>query len=126
MTYHLTITQKSAYLHAIVTGEHSKSNVVGFLRDVLRECVNRQCFKVLIEERLEGPSLGLLEVFEIVLGGNIETSGKLKAIAYIDVNADASLMKFVEDVAVNRAMPLRIFQTVPEAEKWLLASGLGE
>ena len=30
-------------------------------------------------------------------------------------------MKFVENVAVNRAIPLRIFPTVPEAEKWLLA-----
>ena len=123
MTYHLTITQKPAYLHAIVTGEQSKANVVGFLRDVLRECSDRHSDKVLIEERLEGPSLGLFEVFEIVFRGSIEAAGKLKAIGYVDVHADASLMNFVENVAVNRAMPLRIFQTVPEAEKWLLAMG---
>ena len=124
MTYQLTITQKPAYLHAIVTGEHSKANVVGFLRQVLRECAERQSVKVLIEERLEGPSLGLFEVFEIVLRGSIEASGKLKAIGYVDIHADASLMKFVENVAVNRAMPLRIFPTVPEAEKWLLDVGV--
>ena len=124
MTYHLTITQKPTYLHAIVSGEHSKANVVGSLRDVLRECADRHCFKVLIEERLEGPSLGLFEVFEIVFRGSVEASGKLKAIGYVDVHADASLMKFVENVAVNRAMPLRIFPTVPEAEKWLLDVGV--
>jgi hypothetical protein len=124
MTYHLTITQKPAYLHAVVTGEQSKANVVGFLRDVLRECADRHSDKVLIEERLEGPSLGLFEVFEIVFRGSIEAAGKLKAIGYVDVHADASLMNFVENVAVNRAMPLRIFHTVPEAEKWLLAKGV--
>jgi len=75
MTYHLTITQKPAYLHAIVTGGHSKANVVGFLRDVLRECADRHCFKVLIEERLEGPGLELLDVFKIVSRGSIEASG---------------------------------------------------
>ena len=123
MTYHLTITQKPTYLHAIVTGQHSKANVVGFLRDVLRECTDRQCSNVLIEERLDGPSLGMLEVFEIVFSGSIETSGKLKAIAYVDAHAEAGLMKFAEDVAVNRAMPLRVFTTVAEAEKWLLDDG---
>ena len=123
MTYHLTITQKPAYLHAIVSGQHSKANVVGFLRDVLRECTDRQCFKVLIEERLDGPSLGIVEVFEIVFSGSIEASGKLKAIAYVDARAEVKLMKFAEDVAVNRAMPLRVFATVAEAEKWLLDNG---
>jgi hypothetical protein len=28
-------------------------------------------------------------------------------------------MKFAEDAAVNRALPMRLFSTVAEAEKWL-------
>ena len=122
MTYHLTITQEPAYLHAIVTGVHSKANVGGFLRDVLRECADRHCFKVLIEERLEGPGLELLDVFKIVSRGSIEASGKLKAIAYVDAHVEAGLMKFAEDVAINRAIPLRLFTTVAEAEKWLITA----
>jgi hypothetical protein len=29
-------------------------------------------------------------------------------------------MQFAEDVAVNRGFPLKVFQTVNEAAKWLL------
>jgi len=78
---------------------------------------------VLIEERLEGPGLELLDVFAIVSRGSIEASGNLKAIAYVDAHAEAGLINFAEDVAVNRAMHLRVFTTVAEAEKWLLAYG---
>ena len=28
-------------------------------------------------------------------------------------------MQFAEDVAVNRAVPVRVFATVAEAERWL-------
>lgn len=30
-------------------------------------------------------------------------------------------MRFAEDVAVNRGIPVRVFRTVAGAEKWLLA-----
>jgi hypothetical protein len=43
----------------------------------------------------------------------------LAAIAYVDVNAQGSLMKFAEDVAVNRGVRVRVFGTVAEAERWL-------
>jgi hypothetical protein len=43
----------------------------------------------------------------------------LPAIAYVDVNAQGPLMKFAEDVAVNRGVRVRVFGTVAEAERWL-------
>jgi hypothetical protein len=52
MNYKVTFTQKSGFLHAIVTGQNTKENVQGYLKDVLRECMARQCVRVLIEERL--------------------------------------------------------------------------
>ena len=51
MSYQLRIIEKPAYLHAVVTGTNSLDNVVGYLKDLLRECEARQCYNVLIEDR---------------------------------------------------------------------------
>ena len=52
MPYQLTIVEKPTYLHAIVTGQNTMENVIGYLQDLLRECEARQRFNVLIEENL--------------------------------------------------------------------------
>jgi hypothetical protein len=120
MEYKLTIEQKPAYLHAIVSGRNSRENVASYLEEILRECAARKCTRVLIEERLEGPRLGTLDVFEIASEGSLRTFGILKSIAYVDVNAEGGLMHFAETVAVNRSVPVRVFPTVAEGEKWLV------
>src|SRR5436190_19799479 len=55
MSYQLTVTEKKNYLHAIVTGQNTREDVMGYLEEVLRECVSRNYSRVLIEERLDGP-----------------------------------------------------------------------
>ena len=125
MTYELTIDQKPTYLHAIVTGRNSSENVARYLEEILHECIARRCFRVLIEERLEGPRLGTLDVFAIASGGSSPALRMLKAIAYVDVNAESDLMQFAETVAVNRALPVTIFSSVADAEKWLVDEDRG-
>jgi hypothetical protein len=120
MTYKLSFAQKPGYLHTVVTGGNSKENVARYLTDVQRECMERACRRVLIEERLEGPRLGLLDVFDIAAEGRDRVDGQLPVMAYVDVNAAGTLMKFAEDVAVNRGINVRVFSTVADAEKWLL------
>ena len=119
MTYTLTIDQKPTYLHAIVTGRNTKENVVRYLEDVIRECRVRNCWSVLIEERLEGARLRTMDVFDIASQGDIRFAGMLRAMAYVDVNAEGDLMRFAEDVAVNRGLPVKVFSTVNDAEQWL-------
>jgi hypothetical protein len=123
MTYRLTITEKPTYLHAVVTGENTKENVAAYLEEVLRECGTRGCFRILIEERLEGPRLGTADVFALASEGSARALGAMKAIAYVDVNAQGGLMRFAETVAVNRAVPVTVFATVAEAEEWLRSQG---
>ncbi len=91
-----------------------------YLEHVRSECVSRDCYRVLIEERLEGPRLGTMDVFEIAEHGSIESMGVFQAIAYIDENATGDSMQFAETVARNRGIPIRVFSTVSDAEKWLL------
>lgn len=120
MTYKLTIHEKPTYLHVIVTGWNSKENVKQYLEEAIRECTNRGYFRVLIEERLDGPRLGTQDVFEIAAEASDKARGLLKAIAYVDINAEGDLMHFAETVAVNRALPVVVFSTVVGAEIWLL------
>jgi hypothetical protein len=126
MSYKLTMDQKPTYLHAVVTGRNSKENVMRYIEDIFRECTTRNCFRVLIEERLEGPRLQLLDVFDMVSKGSNRFRGRLQAMAYVDVNAEGQLMKFAEDVAVNRGFLVTVFSTVADAEKWLLRGRSGE
>lgn len=41
MLYTLTITQKPANLHAVVTGKNSVDKVIHYLDDIQRECITR-------------------------------------------------------------------------------------
>jgi hypothetical protein len=120
MTYKLTVDPKPSYLHIVVTGRNSRENVVRYLQETLRECAARNCFNVLIEERLVGPRLGTFEVFQIASVEGSKARGQMRAIAYVDVNAEGDSMQFAGTVAANRAVPVAVFSTVADAEKWLL------
>lgn len=119
MTYQLTITEKPSYLHAVVTGKNTLENVAGYLKDLLRECEARQCFNVLIEEKLEGRRLETWDVYQIASDNSTLARGFFRTVAYVDVNAGGELMKFAETVANNRGVPMRLFASVAEAEAWL-------
>jgi hypothetical protein len=119
MAFQVRIQERPTYLHFTVTGDNGLDSVAGYMEAVLRECTARQCFRVLIEERLEGPRLGTMQVFHLVSKGSERFRGVLQAMAFVDVNAAGDLMGFAENVAVNRAVPVRVFATVAAAEEWL-------
>ena len=73
MTYQLQIIERPTYLHAIVTGPNTVENVAGYLQDMLRECEARQCFNVLIEERLTGRRLETWDVYQIASSSAVQT-----------------------------------------------------
>jgi hypothetical protein len=125
MTYELKIDQKPTYLHAVVTGTNSREIVLRYTEEIGRECAARDCFRVLIEERLVGPRLGTMDVFEIVAEGSRRAKG-MQAIAFVDVNAKGDSMHFAETIAVNRFVPVAVFSAVADAEKWLTGEGGGE
>ena len=120
MTYKLTISKKADYLHAIITGQNNLENIKRYLQQIFHECKAADFSRLLIEERLEGPRLNTMEVFEIASEESRRAFGVFKAIAYVDINAEGDLMEFAENVAVNRALPVRTFATLAEAEKWLM------
>lgn len=123
MTYKLAIKQEPSYLHVVVTGLNSWENVQSYLAEIMRECMARRTYRVLIEERLEGPRLGTMDVYQIAAEGADRARGLFEAIAYVDANARGDQMKFAETVAVNRGLPVTVFASVDEARNWLLGMG---
>jgi hypothetical protein len=121
--YKLTIQQRSTYLHAIVTGRNSRENVERYLKELQAECIARGCSRLLLEERLEGPRLELIDVFKIASERSGSARGLFEAFAYVDANADGDSMHFAETIAVNRGLPVSVFSSVADAEKWLLNEG---
>ena len=91
----------------------------------MQECSARRCSRVLIEENLGGPRLGTMEVYALVTAGAKQLHGVLEALAFVDLNAEGGVMRFAEDLAVNRGIPVRVFRTVAGAEKWLALPGAG-
>lgn len=117
----LDVQHKTNYLHITVTGKNSPETVAAFLESILEECSVRQCQNILVEERLEGPRLNFSEIVQIASEASQQAVGKIQAFAYVDVNAEDDSMRFAELVARNRAMPVRVFSSVPEAEAWIKA-----
>jgi hypothetical protein len=118
MSYEISFVQKPDYLHVTVTGQNSKENVTAYLAEMRVECRKRDCFRILIEERLEGERLDAMEVFTIASEGSMSALGEFEVIAYVDVFA-GDLLEFTETVALNRGMPIAVFSSVEDAKQWL-------
>jgi hypothetical protein len=119
MTYKIAITQKPTHTHFFVTGENSLENSLAYIQDIHKECVAHNYKTILIEERLEGRRLGTMDLYDIAIKASEAYMGFYKAIAYVNVMTEKKTFSFIENLCVNRSLPLRAFPTVEEAEKWL-------
>ena len=118
MTYKIIIEQNPTYMHATITGANSRDTVSQYLHELQQECSKRDCFRVLIEECLEGPRLDAMEVFALVSEGSMNALGKFEAIAYVDQKM-GEMAEFAETIAVNRGIPVSVFENVDDAKGWL-------
>lgn len=125
MDYELTFEDRGSFLYVRVRGSNSPNAVAGYLADVVEECKRRDCRHVLIDERLEGPRLGVNEVFDVAAEGAMKAVGVLDALAYVDPKM-GSMADFAESVALNRGMPVRTFASIDAAEAWLLRQVSGQ
>ena len=122
--YELETQQHAGYLRFRVTGQNSAETVKKYMQDVVAICNERDCFRVLIDEQLEGDRLDVQQIFSLTSEGAMNALGIFQAIAYVDARM-GEMAKFAETVAVNRGMPLKVFTSVVEAERWLLRQNAG-
>lgn len=117
----ISIEYNGQYLLCRVTGTNSVDSVIRYLNDVHAAMEKHRCGKVLVVEHLEGPGLGLLEMYHIIRAAKKTILSLPHAIAYIDENPahDHRSLKFAETVALNRFINMRLFTRIDDAAVWL-------
>lgn len=116
--YRLELVVNSTYLHATVYGAHTPENALRFLQEVYQACIANRKDSVLLDMRLDGPTMGTSSIFSVVQ----ERSGagrELRRIAYVDAAREPEKAKFAETVARNRGVNVRLFESAEGARKWL-------
>lgn len=121
MNYSLTVEDRQTYLHFRVTGTNSVEVVRRYMFEIYTACVERRCSTILIEENLDGPGLGLTDIYNVVAEGSQRKSMPVLRVAYVDLNPahSATNLEFARTVALNRGLEVMVFATVAEAEQWL-------
>ena len=121
MEYLLTWEQKRGYLHFRIVGNNTAENVRRWVTEGLELCITHKCHKVLVEENLTGPSLGVGETFWIIDEGCRKACDIITDMAYIDANPthQKDMLEFSETVARNRGINMRVFSKVDDAVNWL-------
>jgi hypothetical protein len=118
MSYQVTFETCENFVGATVTGTNSRSVILEYMADILTECARQECFRVLIEERLDGPRLDVMDVFAVASEGSLKALGQFDTIAYVDEKM-GDMADFAETIAVNRGLPVAFFNDVESAKKWL-------
>ncbi len=117
--YQVTLEEKPTYLHAKVVGPRTPENAIRYLEEVYAACLRTGLSQVLLEMAFSGPSLGPSGILRVVSERSADGS-KLRKVAYVEASMDGlQRAKFAETVAINRAVNLRLFETVDEAVRWL-------
>jgi hypothetical protein len=119
MAHHLKVLEKPGYLHFIATGDNIPEDILGYLKEGLALCEGLKVKRILVEERLEGSRLGLLEIFPIAVEMAWRARSILEEVAFVEVNAENGLSNFAGKLAQARGLGIRVFDTVAEAERWL-------
>jgi len=124
-SYSVTIRSEGSYLPATVVGENGREAVLGYFREVREACRLRDCYRLRVEERLEGPRFGVEELQELMLQVATEAGVFYEAFAYVDVNATTDTIARVARQVVEPGAAVGVFATVAEAERWLRAKEKG-
>ncbi len=118
-SYESTIHEQPSYLHARVRGPRTPENAIRFLEEVYAACLRTGRTSVLLEMSFTGPSLGVSGVLKVIEARSADGS-KLHKIAYVEASPDGpGKAQFAETAAINRAVNVRLFDSVAQAARWL-------
>ena len=120
MSYHLSIEEHPAYVHARATGDMTPENALRFLVESNGACTARGKRRLLLEFGFTGPSLNGGSIYDIV-SARSSHGAVFERIAYVDVSSERNSehKRFAETIARNRGVNVRLFPSLEEARQWL-------
>jgi len=119
MSYSIRFEDRKEYLYVHVEGQDSLETSISYWQEVSRQAEADGFKKILIEEDLEG-QLTDLDIYQLTSDFLEMGLGKF-LIGFVDIREEnTNRIRFGELVATNRGIRGKIFETVDEAEAWLL------
>ena len=118
MDYQFFAFPHPTYVHVRASGANTPANALRFLEEAHAACIARGCDSLLIEQSLDGPSLGAGGIFKLVQS-RLDLALRLRRIAYVDTRGRDEGRQFVENMARNRGVNIRAFPTIEDAQRWL-------
>ena len=121
MSYSIRFEDRKDYLYAYVEGQDSLETSMNYMQEVADKALAGEFQKLLIEENLEG-QLKDFDMFQITSKFVDMGLAEIK-MGFVDLKEDHSIgNEFGELVATNRGVKVKIFNTVADAEAWLLGN----
>ena len=119
MAYQLTVEEHPNYVHVVAEGDRTPENAQRFLKDAFAACMRTGRTAVLLDMRLTGPALDYADILRVISERSAD-GARLRKVAYVQAFIpDPSRPAFAETVALNRAVPARLFPDVASAARWL-------
>jgi hypothetical protein len=119
--YNLEFEERTDYLYAYVSGDNHKLDIVRqYWSEIAEECRRTKCGKLLIVKNIK-EIISKTEMYQIA--SEVQGMGFFGIkIAFVDQYVEQyAVNKFGELVANNRSIYIKVFNTVEEAENWLLS-----
>jgi hypothetical protein len=119
--YNLSFELRGEYLYAYVEGPEDSLEISrSFWFKILRKCREHNLRKVLVEENL-AENTSSAEAYNLVNEMATWGFGNI-LVAFVDRQLEhQKINRFGELVACNRGLRVRVFDSVNDAEKWLLS-----
>lgn len=119
-SYTLEMEEREGYLYAVAGGQKLTAQIsAAYWNEIAERCFEKECNKILIEKNFAEP-VGPGEM--LLMADHL---GKLlpgRHIAFVDRFRHDDINELGKKLARNRQVMMQVFQTVAEAEKWLLAN----
>ena len=119
-SYTLEMEEREGYLYAVAGGQKLTAQIsAAYWNEIAERCFEKECNKILIEKNFAEP-VGPGEM--LLMADHL---GKLlpgRHIAFVDRFRHDDINELGKKLARNRHVMMQVFETVAEAEKWLLAN----
>jgi uncharacterized protein (UPF0264 family) len=121
MSYTLTMRTETDYLHVEATGIRTRDTVLGVATDCIAACKEHGYRRLLVDvQRMTGRLL-TMEVYDLAKKDFPRIRQNLGVrVVIIDLDDNRDRFQFLEDVAVNEGIDLRVFSNAKQALEWLL------
>lgn len=118
--YTLELEYREGYLFALAGGEKLTAQIsASYWNEIAGRCFESDCYKILIEKNfVEGVGPGDMLLMADHLGGLLPG----RRVAFVDRYKHDDINELGKKLARNRDVMMQLFDSVADAERWLLAN----